>query len=167
MNRTYAVPKKGIRASIILSGQQVRAVELFLGDRARNHEGSERASDLLSSDAEFIPVRQIDSSKVFLLRRDSIMVVTIAAEDEPDIGQSELRLLDSETCTRIQIEVVLTDGSTIQGTISYMMPEARRRVQDFLNLPERIIRVRDDERIHIVSKRHIAEVQILSSAPGS
>ena len=113
MSTQYVISKTGVRARITLVGQQSRWVELFLGDRAQCHSGSERASDLMASDAEFIPVRSARSLDVFLLRRDSVMILSVPAEHEAAVGEEERRLMDSDEAVTLLLEIVLIDGSRI------------------------------------------------------
>lgn len=161
---TYVVPKTGISASVLMHGRQLREVEIFLSESSPTHTGAERASDLLGAGSGFIPVRRAGSSQVFLVRREAIMVITVSALDETVAEGIEEGILESDAARTERLEVVLADGSSVRGEICYVMPEGHRRVQDYLNLPEGVFKLRDDDRIHIVSKRHVGEIRILSAS---
>lgn len=161
MSQRFAIPKTVIQAGVTMPGRKRRQVEIFLGDCAASHAGGERVIDLLASEVRFIPVRDAESGQVIFLQRSSIMVLTVPLEHELRADLEDGGLLETEIAERFHIEVVLSDGSIVKGELTYVMPEGMRRLQDFLNLPEPYLSIRDGEAAHIVSKSHVSEVHSL------
>ncbi|HXI04205.1 MAG TPA: hypothetical protein VNI57_13615 [Candidatus Saccharimonadales bacterium] len=159
-NETFRVPKVGVRASVHLAGGGKMEVVLYLSDRAPMHDGPEQISDLLTSDAGFLPVRDLGSDRVTLLRREAIMAVSVSGdyagseEREPgEIGAG------TDTITE-EVEAILAGGARLRGRIRYAMPEGQRRLQDYLNLPEPLVFLREDAELRILCKRWVASIGV-------
>ncbi|MEZ4655895.1 MAG: hypothetical protein R3E12_20485 [Candidatus Eisenbacteria bacterium] len=73
-------------------------------------------------------------------------------DDTLDEAASEL-----DQVLRLDIDVHLSDGSSLQGTIAYVLPPAQRRLQDVLNFDERFLIVRDHDRVCFINRRHIVK----------
>ena len=153
----YRVPKREIVAQIKLFGQPTKPYRLFLSERAETHLGVERPSDLLNETGSFFPAVE-PSGEMALLRRDAVILVSVAAEQEFRDSGSDVPDLDAEPARAVPVEVVLADGTEIRGMISYLMPEGRSRLLDFLNTEDRFVRLRDANAAILVNKRHIVRV---------
>lgn len=157
MTNTFCIPRVRIRAQVALAGRRVREVNLFLGARAQSHEGHERPSDVLEASRGFLPA--LDGDTVVFINLEQIAMVTVAAELE--YTADELAVLEA---ARVQntnrcLSVILEDGTMLSGEVAYLMPEGQRRVQDFLNCPERFIRLRDGDLARLVHKSRVLWVQ--------
>ena len=69
------------------------------------------------------------------------------AEDDP-----RTTALKAEEAVSVNVLVVLEDGTSQEGTVTYLMPEGQRRLQDFLNLPERFVTLRQEGRALLIHK---------------
>jgi len=87
-----------------------------------------------------------------------VLVVSVPAEVEFDT--EELHMLDAALAqsTHRHVQVVLDEGTPVRGDVTYLQPEGRRRVQDFLNVPQRFMVLRDGALARLVNKRRIAWV---------
>ena len=157
MTEQYRVPKREVIAEVVLFGQPPASMTIFLSDRAETHSGFERPSDLLNRAGAFIPAAEKKGGLV-LLRRDAVTTLSVLASDELGGGEPRAEDLAAEQATRLQVEIVLEDGSKACGTLTYLMPEGERRLLDFLNLPEGFITLRDGDRIRLVNKNRIARI---------
>jgi hypothetical protein len=153
----YRVPKRQIEAEVVLPGQAPARLHLFLNERAQAHAGRERPSDILNGTVDFLPAFDARGHVVFI-NREALSVVSVAAEHELDADAPRVEDLASDQTTRARIEVVLQDGSTLLGVLSYLMPEAQRRMQDFLNMSDRFLILREEGVVHLVNKRSIVRV---------
>ena len=95
---------------------------------------------------------------MIVLQRDTVMVVSVPFTDEYAADDPRLTALDSDEAVRMEVEVVLEDGSTLQGMLAYVMPDGQRRLQDFLNQPERFLILRDGDRARLIHKRRIIRI---------
>ena len=148
MAEAYAVPKRPVQATVTMADGEPAPVVLFLADRAETHEGSERPSDLLARSGAFLPILDRDGA-LALIGRDRISILSLPIEEDPPPALA--------TSCRVQIRV--SGGTSIEGTVHYMMPEANRRLQDFLNLPEPFVAVRQTETVIFINKGRIIEVR--------
>jgi len=157
MSGEYIVPKRQVRARVILTGQSPADVKLFLNECAETHEGHESPIDLLSGSQTFIPAMG-RNGEVVLLHRDNLMVVSLATGDESANDYMRLGEQDPRNMTVVTVELIMQDGATVRGEVSYLMPESRRRLQDFLNTAERFLTLREGAVVHLVNKRRIARI---------
>jgi hypothetical protein len=152
----FAVPKQKVQATVKLAGAGDLAVSLFLAESAAHHIGPERPSDLLAA-ARFIPV-VLDDGGFSFLQVGAIQMLSVPAEAE--FGKSmDAEYLAAQDATTLSVEICLDDSTCFTGTVIYLLPEAQRRLQDFLNdLSDQFVQLRDGETIHLINKDHIVRV---------
>jgi len=156
----YRIPKHQVPADVAVAGRAPIRVRLFVGDLAENHMGAERPSDVLNGPHPFVPA--VDGNgALLLLNVDSIMFVSVESswEFDPDAPRAEDLASDEAVVSRI--ELMLDDGSVLRGTVSYLLPESHRRLQDYMNGEQRFMIVRQDAVAHLVNKRRITRVSPL------
>jgi len=172
----YRIPKREILVEVLLlspskkvvhnlMGRRVEKVSfwLFLSERVATREGAERLSDLLNSPGEFLPAME-SAGSVVLLNKDAVMVLSAPAEAEfPD---EDAEPAGGARSAGVLSEVTLLDGTELKGEVPFVMPEAKRRLVDFLNLPERYFALRQGETVQLINKRCIVRVSIVGSEAG-
>jgi hypothetical protein len=153
MTDVYRIPRLQVTAQVALVGRQVRQVQLFLGACAENHTGHERPSDVLNAGNGFLPA--MERGEVVFLNLDAVELLSVPAAVE--FGEAEMAVLDAalQQSTHRRVEVTLEDGTVVRGDVTYIMPEGRRRLQDFLNGPERFFKLRDGDVARLVHKRRV------------
>lgn len=157
MNAPYTVPKREVPVEVVLSDGLPLRLRIFLSENAESHSGFERPSDLLNGAECFIPA--VDGrGEVVLLNRDSMLVMSVAADHEFGGADPRPEELGSEETTRALVDIMLEDGSTLRGLLTYLLPAAQRRLQDFLNLDDRFVTIRHDEAARLINKRRIVRV---------
>lgn len=157
MTDLFRVPKRQVPVHVVLPGRPPLALNLFLSECAEAHDGAERPSDLMNGETTFFPATDLHGATVFL-QRDAVMMLTVATAHEIPPGSALAQALDSGEATRVQLDVLLEDGSSLRGTLRFLMPEGKRRLQDFLNLPDRFLALEDGERVHLIQKRRIVRL---------
>lgn len=157
MTEVYRVPKRELTAEVTVVGRPAVAVTLFLSEQARSHEGYERPSDMLNGIDSFFPTLLSDG-QLLLFQRDAVSVVSVPAESEEDV-EGVLAGSDGPGAPTIrQVEVVLEGGGALRGSVEYVMPEDRRRLQDFLNAGDRFLSVRQGDTVHLINKLRIVSI---------
>jgi len=153
VTEVFRIPRVRIRAQLLLAGRRQKEVDLFLSETARTHEGHEKPSDVVAAEQDFLPA--LDGDALVFINLAQIMMVTVDSDTE--YNDAEMTLLEAarDQNSSRQIEVVLEDGTTLNGEVAYLMPEGQRRVQDFLNGPERFFRLRDGEHARLVNKSRV------------
>jgi hypothetical protein len=64
--------------------------------------------------------------------------------------------------TEHEVEVLLQDGTTLRGLVSYLRPAERSRLVDYLNEPPPFFRMIDAGVLVLVNKRHAVRVTLLA-----
>lgn len=159
MSEPFRIPKHEVPAEVRLPRRPPIQATLFLSECAAGHAGVERPSDLLNGPASFLPARGPLGRMVFF-QRDAVTCVTLAARYE--FGGDVLRLaaLSSEEAITESVQIVMEDEMELRGTISYLMPVGSRRLQDFLNLPERFLVLREGDLVRLLNKRRILHLAV-------
>lgn len=163
MSERYQVPKNEVPAHVVLADGTEGELHLYVSERAERHTGRERPSDILNDEAPFFPVRFSDTGFA-LVRRSSVLVMTVRLEDELVAGGSEgAGLLQTgpavEDAERHEIRLVLEEGTVVEGSVTYVMPPGERRLQDFLNQTPRFVTVRTDGSARLVNSDRIVRVE--------
>ena len=155
-DEAFHVPKRKVLAQVILQGHPPFTVWLYVGERAESHWGCERPSDLLNNSNEFLPVSDEDG-RLILLQKDALMLIAVPAEYEA--GASYPEEVEQAGLTITQgLELLLIDGTSLRGTVTYLRPDGRQRLQDFLNTADNFMAIRDNEMVQLVSRRCIASI---------
>lgn len=153
MTEDNRIPKHRVEAEVTIAGHEAQVVHLYLGERARQHSGPERPSDLLNGDKTFLPAIGAGDQLAFI-RREAILLVTVDAEHE-DVENPDTATAAPDAVSK-QVEARLENGVHIRGTVTYVLPRNRRRLQDFLNEAPTFIPLLRDDTIRFVNKQRIA-----------
>lgn len=155
MNESLRIPKQKVPVTILLPGMEPLKVHLFLAHSARTGR-PERPSDLLLGDEAFLPV--VDDGGVSFIHRASVCVISVPVEVEHSGDLLEVEDLAADFTTSADIEVVLVGGAKLSGTVSYLLPDGKKRLQDFLNVGAPFMALHDGDEVHLVNKEHVLRV---------
>ena len=157
LNETYRIPKHTVSAELTMPGRLPTEVNLFLSEFAESHSGVERPSDLLNGDTTFFPI-QDPEGRVVQLHRDAVMALSVPFREEFAEDDPRTAALGSEEAVSMEVVVVLEDGTSKEGTLTYLMPEGQRRLQDFLNQPERFVTLRQEGHALLIHKGRVNRI---------
>jgi len=150
MSDELRVPKRRVQVEVFLPGGAAREVTIFLAEYAPRHSGPERLSDLLNADDEFIPAVDVVTGTMTFLGRRSIAAARVARESE--LGEDPVQGEHHE------VEITLTDGTALRGTLNVVLPTDRSRLLDYLNDAQPFVRLTEANKVALINKRHIARV---------
>ena len=125
MPHQYRIEKQRLAISLRLLGGQSVEGDMFLQPSPYGYSGGERAVDVLNARASFVPV-ELDDGSVLLVQKDRIIEVRgdgLAEEDE-------IRLA---IAIPSPLEITMTDGTLVEGSLMLEVPHDRQRVLDYLN----------------------------------
>ena len=150
MSEELRVPKRRVQVEVLLPGGAAREVTFFLAEYAPTHTGPERLSDLLNAPVQFVPAVDVVTGTMTFLGRHSIAAARVGREwelgEEPPEGEHH------------EVEITLTDGTVLRGTVSFVLPTDRARLLDHLNDAQPFVRLAEAEKVSLINKRHIARV---------
>jgi hypothetical protein len=149
------VPKRRAEAQLTLVGGAVRSVGVFLAEFASTHDGPERVSDVLNAPGDFIPAVDLATGRTFLVNRVSIVTADVSEVSERQ--GAEQHTIPNEH----EVEVTFSDGRTLRGLLSYVMPPERSRPIDYLHEQPPFFRLLCGERLFLVNKLHATQLEIL------
>jgi hypothetical protein len=149
MSDDLKVPKRRAQVEVLLPGGAVRQVTIFLAEYASAHDGPERLSDLLNGSDDFVPALDLASDTMTFLGRQSIAAARVA----PDWDEE-----DAPATSQQEVEITLTDGTELRGTMAFVLSEEHSRLLDYLNDLPPFVRLMEQGRVALVNKRHIARV---------
>ena len=144
------VPKRRAQVELLLPGGGSRQVEVFLAEFAGSHAGHERLSDLVNGDSEFLPAMDLTTGAMSFVGRAGIAAARVGRDWESSYG-----LGDAE---EHEVEIELSQGTTLRGIIQFELPPSRSRLLDYLNDSQPFVRLDEGEKVVLVNKRHIARV---------
>ena len=150
MSDELKVPKRRAQVEVLMPGGAARQVTVFLAEYAPRHSGPERLSDLLNAHDDFVPALDVAGDAMSFLNRHGIAAARVAREWE---AAGEL-----EGGEQHEVEITLVDGTTLRGTVTFVMPPGRSRLLDYLNDAQPFVRLAEQEKVALVNKRHIARV---------
>lgn len=126
--------------------------KVFVPNASSHHDGPMRPLEWMNENAPFFPFLPRDDGGSFILNRNEVLVLTVAAEadmeaDDP-IAAATLR-------RRVIVEC---RDRRFEGEILIDMPAHLSRVADYLNRADTFVIVREGDRHHLIRKARITRV---------
>lgn len=150
--RSLSLPKRRLSVELALVGERLVG-EVFLAEYAEDHPGPERVHDLLNGREDFFPLLGSDE-RLYVLSRQALRWIRVSnARDAVDIdvaGEPQIKT----------VTLRLDDGSTEQGSVRYVAPDARSRVQDYLNDAPGFFPLFQDGCVLLVNRSRITSVVV-------
>jgi len=150
------VPKRRVPVQVLLPGGMKTPMVMFLSEVAADHTGPERPSDLLNGGDDFVPAFDEAGKVMTFLNRSAIAAIRLDPAIDADVDE------EVSIPTEHEVELLLQDGSTLRGLVSFLRPSERSRLIDFLNEAPPFFRLIDAGTLVLVNKRHVARVTLLA-----
>lgn len=127
---TFVLPRTTVTAKLVLTAGAPAMGAVFVMDRAPNHEGPETVLDMLNRAEAFFPFRPEARADavLFIAKAHTVM---LAVDGVPLADPTR-----AQAAQTADLEVVLEGGTTITGRAQFELPDAHRRLLDFLNASE-------------------------------
>lgn len=124
---TFALPRTTVPAVLILTTGAPAPGAVFVMDRAANHDGPETVLDMLNRVEPFFPFRpEARPDAVLLIAKAHTVLLAVKGAPFADPVRAS-------AAQNADLELVLEGGSTITGRAQFELPDAHRRLLDFLN----------------------------------
>jgi hypothetical protein len=147
----FRVEKSQVHASLVLSTGAMRHGCFFVVSSVP-HGGPERVGDLLNSATGFFPFQHRDGTTVQYNREHLVMVtlpVGLAEEEE----EASFPL-----AVRCEVSILLSTGTSIEGTVFISQPAGRDRLSDYARTSKQFWYVVTSRGTVIINCNHIVEL---------
>jgi hypothetical protein len=104
----------------------------------------------MNADAAFFAVESQAGVQFLSRHAVAFLAVPTPLEFDGEAGGDE---------TVFEIAILLDDGRRLDGTVRHQLPDAARRLQDLLNLPDRFLRLECAGEILLVNKARIVSAR--------
>jgi hypothetical protein len=150
----FRIEKRRAEAALTLAtGTTVRGC-FFLSGSSATRSGPERVADLLNAESGFFPfeLHAGGPPQTVLYNRAQLLIVTLL--EEPLESQSET---DYSIAKERAVQILLSDGSSVEGQVRVYRPTGRDRLSDYARAPEMFRYVETATGTVIVNADHIVE----------
>jgi hypothetical protein len=150
MRSDFRIEKVRRYVSVVVSGGGALEGDIFLQPSARYRSGPQAPEELLNEPEAFFPLAT-EGDQMTLVSKDHVTRVDYDGQpaDTEDVGAID-----------VAVEVVLADGTTVEGDLRLEPRADRPRLLDFLNRQhERFLTIRSPNHVCLVNWRLIAQVR--------
>jgi len=150
----FRIEKRRAEAEITLATGKTVHGAFFLAGSSAKHVGPERISDLLNAETGFFPFETgpTDADTLLVNRAHLIAVRLLDRTDEPHDEPGYA------VATARHVAMLLTNGTTLAGTVRVYRPQGRDRLSDYARSTEMFRYVESREGIFIVNSAHIVDI---------
>src|SRR5688500_4040959 len=124
----------------------------FVAASLANHNRPERVGDLLNAETGFFPFERNDGTTALYNRSHVVMVALPSSSGEAEADPAY------EFARRRAVNMVLSTGSCVSGTVAIYRPTGRDRLSDYARSDELFRYVVTSGRTLIVNATHIVEL---------
>ena len=149
----FRVPKQHTPVDVLLADGKWHRCAVFLAARSSHHDGPERVSDLLGSGNEFLAAHDEETGRVAILGRAGICCVRVEPWAEASTETVGLPIEHA-------VAVTLSNGSSLQGVVSFAARPDQSRVIDWLNGEGDFFPLQELASVALINKRHVVRVEL-------
>ncbi len=146
---TYRVPRRKVKVVVHLTQGGAMIGRLFVPSEGPGGAPVRLSNCLADSGDRFLALVQEDGSR--LISRERIVRVELLDDTDARIE------LDPAPQEPVLVTCRLSDGSTVEGTISYAMPPGRERLIDYLNSCDGFIPIRAGHLLSLVNVHQVVD----------
>ena len=144
------VRKDPLVVELALAGRPPRRVELYLAEHGSPGFARQRVLDLLEQGSGFLPAVDVETGRWETFNANAVSWIGMSRDSVEAEGAAE-ELFEHRKVVRL----TLAGGVSLEGEILYSAPDGEARLVDYLNRPERFVRVWNGERVYIVRKETV------------
>jgi len=152
----YRVEKHRAEAELTLSSGGLLQGWFFLAESSATHAGPERVADLLNAEVGFFPFQVpagATPDTVLINRRQliSVRLLDETTEAQRDPGY--------EVATVRPVEMLLSNGEMLSGTVRVYRPQGRDRLSDYARSTDNFRYVENAEGTFVVNSAHVVQLR--------
>ena len=145
------VPTVSLPAEVVDAGGRRSAGQVFMPAQASAHSGATRPVEWINSPGDFFPFLPEGAPAAVILNKSQVVLLVVGTSADAD----EVAEVEGVPRRHVRIEC---GSQSFEGTLLLDMPESQRRLQDYLNRPERFVELRDGDRHLLVRKEAITRL---------
>jgi hypothetical protein len=145
----FQLPHVSLPARITLSQGRPQTGTVFLAARVPQHDGTETPLEMLNRPDPFFPFRPADSGDMLLVAKSQMVALAVAHGPITDPDRLS-------AAKELRLELVLSNGTTIDGRAQVELPEQHSRTLDYLNagaVP--FFALSNHDSTHYVNRAHV------------
>lgn len=146
------IPVRRVPVEVAQTDGSHQRFQLFVSEHSPHHEGPETPSEAITGARGFVPAIDPADDSLVCLKVDAIMWMKVDARLERPGPEAET------IPTEHEVEIVLSGGERCQGLLTYVRPEPRDRLSDFLNEGDGPLRIIQGDEMILVNRRHVLRV---------
>jgi hypothetical protein len=147
------IRKEPFEVELALAGRSPRRVEIYLAEHGPHAFVRQKVLDLLEQPGSFLPACDVETGLWESFNARAVVWIAMSRDSAAAEGSTE-ELYDFRKFVRL----ALSGGGALVGEILYSAPDGETRLVDFLNRPERFLKVWDGDRLYLVSKEAVLRV---------
>jgi hypothetical protein len=144
----YRIQKRREAAELTLVTGATLAGVFFLADASHLHTGPERVSDLMNLENGFFPFET--DRGTMLVNRTHVLKVALP----PQMIEAQLDA-GYDVATRRTVQLLLTTGDIVVGSIAVLRPPGRDRLSDYARIEEPFRYVELEDRTLLINSAQI------------
>lgn len=146
---TYRVPQRKVRVVVHMTEGGPLTGQMFVPSEGPGGVPVRLSTRLSDSGDRFLALVQENGSR--LISRERIMRIELLNEEDSGIE------MDPARRDPVLVACRLSDGSLIEGTLSYAMPPGRERLIDYLNSCDGFIPIRAGRLLSLVNVHQVVD----------
>ena len=144
------VRKDPFEVELALAGRAPRRVELYLAEHGSHGFSRQRVLDLLEQGNGFLPAVDVETGRWETFNANAVSWIGMS-RDSVEAESAGDELFEHRKVVRL----TLTGGVSLEGEVLYSAPDGEARLVDYLNRPERFLRIWNGEQVYIVRKETV------------
>ena len=146
---TYRIPKKKVKVVVYLTQGEPLIGQMFMPCEGPGGTPMRLSTRLADSGYRFLALVQEDGSR--LLSRERIVRAEILDREDAEAE------LDPGAGNPLFVSCRLSDGSLVEGTVSFAMPRGRERLIDYLNSSDGFIPIRTGRVLSLINVHQVVD----------
>jgi hypothetical protein len=151
--KALRVRKDPLEVELALAGRAPRRVQLYLAEHASHAFVRQRVLDLLEQPGSFLPACDLESGEWESFNAHAVVWIGIS-RPSADAESPGDELYEHRKFVRL----ALAGGGTLEGEVLYSAPDGEARLVDYLNRPDRFLRLWDGDRLFLVNKESVLRI---------
>jgi len=156
----YRVEKHRAEAELTLSSGGLLQGWFFLAGSSATHAGPERVADVLNAESGFFPFQVPAGATPDTVLINRPQLISVRLLDETTEAQRDPGY---EVATVRHVEMLLSNGEMLSGTVRVYRPQGRDRLSDYARSTDMFRYLENAEGTFVVNAAHIVQLREITT----